>query len=206
MYVNLSSFFIMHPDLVLLTSLSCIVGIFSLEASVLSLWLMPPFLVHCPMFSTSCWRDSLFICPLHCSSLVTLFYACLLVYAAGFLLMLLSKSASGSVVMLDCLFDWCCRHAFCCHCCWFYVSSVSCNASSICCKLDCIWSAVMIMVTNINYHPMGPQSAIFLLDCYSWPYWNIWKYWWGIIIIFGMPVYELAIMGIITVLSDRFAV
>ena len=72
---------------------------------------MPAFLVHCPIFSASCWRDLLFIYPLHCLSLVTLFNACLLVYAAGFLLMLLSKSASGSVVMLDCLFDWCCRYA-----------------------------------------------------------------------------------------------
>ena len=72
---------------------------------------MPAFLVHCPMFFASCWRDLLFICPLHCLSLVTLCNACLLVYAAGFLLMLLSKSASGSIVMLDCLFDWCCRYA-----------------------------------------------------------------------------------------------
>ena len=37
--------------------------------------------------------------------------ACLLVYIAGFLLILLSMSASGSVFMLDCLFDWCCRYA-----------------------------------------------------------------------------------------------
>ena len=47
---------------------------------------------------------------MHCLPLVTLFNACLLVYAAGFLLMLSSKPASRSVVMLDCLLDWCCRY------------------------------------------------------------------------------------------------
>ena len=71
---------------------------------------MPAFLVHYPMSFASCWRELLFICPNYCLPLVTLFNACLLVYAAGFLLMLLSKSASGSVVMLDSLFDWYCRY------------------------------------------------------------------------------------------------
>ena len=124
----------MCPDLVLVTSHSCIVGTFLLDVSFPFSLLMPDLLVDCSMFSTSCWRRLLFICLLLCSTPVTLFNGCLLLYAAGFLLMLLSKFASRSVVMLDCLFDWCCRyvsavtvvgfmcHLFCVMCLQFVVS------------------------------------------------------------------------------------
>ena len=40
------------------------------------------------------------------------------------------------------------------------------------------------MVVSANYCPMGPLSAVFSLDCYSWPYGNICKYCWSIIAIF----------------------
>ena len=100
----------MHPDLVLVTSHSCIIGTFLLDMSVPFSLLMPVLLVDCSMFSASCWRDLLLICPLLCSTPLTMFNDFLLLYSAEFLLMLLSKSASRSV-MLDCLFDWCCRCA-----------------------------------------------------------------------------------------------
>ena len=41
---------------------------------------------------------------------------------------------------------------------------------------------------------MGPWSAVFLLDCYSWPCRDIRKHWWGTIVIFVLPVHVLAIM------------
>ena len=71
---------------------------------------------------------------------MTLFNACLLAYAAGFLLMLFSKSASGSVVMLNCLFDWCCRYASAVTvisfmCCLFHVMCLSFVVSWIVCDL-----------------------------------------------------------------------
>ena len=39
------------------------------------------------------------------------------------------------------------------------------------------------MVASANYCPMGPWPTVFSLDCYSWSYGNIWKYWWSIIVI-----------------------
>ena len=47
-------FFIMHPDLVLIISPSCVVGLFPLTLSVPVSVLMPTFLVDCSMFSASC--------------------------------------------------------------------------------------------------------------------------------------------------------
>ena len=77
-------FFIMCPDLVLVTSHSCLLRTFLLDVSVPFSLLMPVLLADCSMFSTFSWRDLLFICPLLCSIPVTLFNDCLLLYAAGF--------------------------------------------------------------------------------------------------------------------------
>ena len=63
------------------------------------------------MFSATCWLGLLTICPMLCSSSTTLFNTCLLLYAPGFLSMLLSISANGSVDMLHCLYDWCFMYA-----------------------------------------------------------------------------------------------
>ena len=100
----------MHPDLVLVTSLSCM-GRNILTWIICSLLVIGACLFSAlPMLFASCWRDLLFICPMHCLPLVTLFTVWLLAYAAGILLRLSSKSASGSVVVLYYLFAWCCRY------------------------------------------------------------------------------------------------
>ena len=68
---------------------------------------MPVLLMECSMFFATCWLGLLTICPMLCSSSTTLFNTCLLIYAPGFLSMLLSISANGSDDMLHCLYDWC---------------------------------------------------------------------------------------------------
>ena len=35
-----------------------------------------------------------------------------------------------------------------------------------------VWSVIVVMVTLSFYCPMGPLFAIFILNCYSRPYWN----------------------------------
>ena len=57
------------------------------------------------MFSATCWLDLLTTCPMLCPSSTTLFNTCLLLYAPGFLSMLLSISSNGSVDMLHHLYD-----------------------------------------------------------------------------------------------------
>ena len=99
-------FLIMHPDLVLVISPSCLVRMFLLNSPVPSLLLMPVLLVECSMFSAMCWLGLLTICPMLCSSSTTLFHICLLLYAPGFLSMLLSIYANGSFDVLHCLYDW----------------------------------------------------------------------------------------------------
>ena len=63
------------------------------------------------MFSTTCWIGLLTVCPMLCFSSTTLFNTCLWLYTPGFLSMLLSISAYGSVDMLQCLYDWCFMYA-----------------------------------------------------------------------------------------------
>ena len=85
-YVKLSCFLIMHPDLVLVISPSCMVKMFPLNSSVPFFLLMPILLMECSMFSATCWLWLLTICPMLCSSSTTLFNTCLLLYAPGFCL------------------------------------------------------------------------------------------------------------------------
>ena len=100
----------MHPDLVIVISHLCMVRMFPLSSFIPSSLLMSVLLVDCSIFSASCWLGIMTLCPMLCSSSTTLFTNCFLLYAPGFLLMLLSISASGSVVMLHCLYDWCFRY------------------------------------------------------------------------------------------------
>ena len=98
-YVSLSGFLTMCPDLVLLT----------LFSSTLPLsWLLSAFLLSCSMFASS-WTVLLVVCSLYCSHVLFLLLTCLMVYIAGFLLIMSSISVIGSVFMLDCL-DWYCRY------------------------------------------------------------------------------------------------
>ena len=101
----------MNPDLVLVISPSCVVRMILLSSPVPSLLLMPVLFVGCSMFSATCWLDLLTVCPMLCSSSTTLFNTFLLLYAPGFLSMLLSISPNGSVDMLHCLCDWCFMYA-----------------------------------------------------------------------------------------------
>ena len=59
---------------------------------------------------------------------------------------------------------------FCCYRCWFDVLSVTCNYSPCSGDLYFVWPVVVIVIALSNYCPMDPQSPIFPLNCYSWPY------------------------------------
>ena len=63
------------------------------------------------VLASCCWLLLLFICSLYCPSLLLILVVCLIAYAVGFLLIVLSISTSGSVLMLECLLDWCCKYA-----------------------------------------------------------------------------------------------
>ena len=102
-YVNLSSFFMMHPDLVLVTSPSCLVWMFISNLSVPSFLLVFVLLVECSVFSATCWLGLFTVCPMFRSFSVMLVTTCFLFYTPGLLSMLLSISANGSVAMLHCL-------------------------------------------------------------------------------------------------------
>ena len=54
-YINLSGFLIIHPDLVLVISPSCMVRLFPLNFSVPSFLLIHVLLMECSMFSATCW-------------------------------------------------------------------------------------------------------------------------------------------------------
>ena len=94
----------------------------------------------------------------------------------------------------------------CCYCCRLNVASVTCNVSAIGCELYRVWLIMVVMVTHANYSPMSPQSTIFSLDHYSWPYGDTWKYCWGIIGTFLLSVYELVVMVVITIFDEWFVV
>ena len=102
-YISLSGFLTIHPDLVLFTSYSCNEAFLSCELLVPLSLPLSGFLLYCSMFA-SCWTNLLVLCSLCCSYVFFVFLTCLVPYIAGFLLILFSISASGSVLMLDCLF------------------------------------------------------------------------------------------------------
>ena len=54
---------------------------------------------------------NIMICSLYCPSLLLMLVVCLIAYAVGLLLIVLSISASESVFMLECLLNWCCKYA-----------------------------------------------------------------------------------------------
>ena len=187
-YVSLSGFLKIHPDLVLMTLLSCTGSLFACMSILPFSWLSPAFLWYCSMFA-SFWTLLVAFCSSYwwCVLPVAVTYS--VAYNAGLLLILFSISASGSVVFLDSFLDWCCR----------YVSAVT-VVGFMCrlflemhlplfCELNNIWSIMVNVVALANYCPMGPWTTILMLDCYSWPYGNFWKYWWGIIVIFSLSLY-----------------
>ena len=142
-----------------------------------------------PFMSVSFWPLLMSFCSLYWWGVLAVVAAHAVAYNAGLLFILFSISASGSVVLLGSVLVWCCRYVSAVIVVDFYLASVSCNASAIVYKLDDIWSAMVIVVAPANYCPMGPWTAVLMLNCYSWPYGNIWKYWWGIIVIFSLPLY-----------------
>ena len=79
----------------------------------------------------------------------------------------------------------------CCYWCRPDMLSVACDSPTSCCNLYGVWSVMVIVVSLPNHCPMGPQSTIFSLNCYSWPYWNRCKDWWSIIVcvVFVLPVH-----------------
>ena len=86
-------------------------------------------------------------------------------------------ASSGSVFVY--LFTWLCRKF-----------SAVLGVGLICCLLCVIilpvlvtfvCSVVMIVTALVYYCPIGPQSPMFLLNCYSWPYGNRHKHFWSII-------------------------
>ena len=131
-YVSLSGFLTIHPDLVLMTSVSCTGSLFAHMSILPFSWLSPALWWYCSM-STSFWTLLVAFCSSYWWHVLLLVVACSVAYNAGLLLILFSISASRSVVFLDSFLDWCCRNvsavivvglcAICflkciCHCLW----------------------------------------------------------------------------------------
>ena len=107
-YVSLSGFLTVHPDLVLLTLFSCKEALF--------LCVLPV-----PLLTAVCLFIVLFyVCLLlnnFIGGLLIILFTCIVYVpclSSGIyywiLLILFSISANGSVFMLYCLLDWCCRY------------------------------------------------------------------------------------------------
>ena len=104
-------FFTTHPDLVLCTSPPWNAVLLSLATPAPCLCLISVLLLHCSFSFASChWFLLLFICSLYWPSLLFMLVVCLMAYAVGFLLTVLSISSSRSVFVLECLLDWCCKY------------------------------------------------------------------------------------------------
>ena len=170
-YVSLSGFLTMHPDLVLLTSFSCKEALLSRVPPVPLSWLLSAFLLYCSM-SASPWTILLVVCSLHCSFVLFMLLTLLVVYIAGFLLILFRISASGSVFMLDCSLDWCCRYISDVTVLGFYVPSVFWNASAIFCELNNIWAVMVVVVAQPTMGPCPPSSC-WTLQLSLWEYLKI---------------------------------
>ena len=93
-------------------------------------------------------------------------FVSVIAYAIGFSLICFSISSNGSTHSCDCFVPWYCR----------YVStvidvglmsSIGYNLCAIYGKLYDVCSVMMVVVSCVNYHPMGPWSTVFSLDHYS---------------------------------------
>ena len=109
-HMPICPFFTTYPDLVLCTSPLWNAISLSLGTPAPYLCLITALLLHCSFSFSSCCLVLLFICSLYCPSLLFMLVVCLMAYAVGFLLMVLSISASGSVFMFECLLDQCCKY------------------------------------------------------------------------------------------------
>ena len=176
------------PYLVLTTSLFCwtmplFSGVFK---RVFCLWFLLITLLLCWLLSypLPCWEFS--VCWWHCVIWMLLLFVCMLAYAIGLLLIHFNTSSNGLVCVFGCFVVWYCR----------YVSTVT--DVGLMCHLLCVillpfvvscmtCVVVMVVVSYVDYCPMGPWSTIFSLDHYSWPYRDRCKDLWSIIVMFMLP-------------------
>ena len=109
-YTSLSGFLTVHPDLVFTISLPFTIVPFANEPLIFShLLLLIATVLYCYLcFSSSFWL--LLVCSLYWLLWMFSLEACVLIYAIGFWLELLTTSVSGSAPALACFIDWYCKY------------------------------------------------------------------------------------------------
>ena len=74
------------------------------------------------------------------------------------------------ICLCDCVFPSLVVHVvFCCYRCWLDVFSFACDYFSSSCNFYLIQLVVVILIALSDNCPMGSQSPVFPLNCYSWP-------------------------------------